>query len=225
MPPAPPRRRRPVRRLVITLFSVVVLLVVLVVADRVGRSVAQNDFASSAEKNGFGVRPSVDITGFPFLTQLAGRDFKKVTFSASDVPAGMVKISSVHATATGVHVNSSFNGATVDHIAGTGMVTFKAIGNGLSGGSGMVTVSPAGPSQVKVAAGLITEDAAISTDGDKVSVTVENNGSILGGILNALGSFSFSVPQMPPGLRLTHASVTDQGLVITFSASNTPFSN
>lgn len=195
----------------------------LLVADRVGKAVAENDFAASAQKNGFGVRPSVDITGFPFLTQLATRDFKKVTFSGSDVPAGPVKISSVRATATGVHVNSSFNGATVDHISGTGMVTFKAIGNGLSRGTGLLKVSAAGPREVKVDAGLITENAAITTNGDKVNVTVENNGSIIGGILNAMGSFSFTVPDLPAGMRITGLAVTHQGLVMTFSASHTPF--
>lgn len=208
----------------ITLFSLIVVLAVLLVADRVTRSIAENKFAVQAQDNGFGVRPSVDITGFPFLTQLAARDFQKVTFSARNVPAGLVKISSVHATATGVHVNSSLNGATVDHISGTGVVTFQAIGNGLSAGSGLVRVSSAGPSQVRVDAGLISEEASVRADGNKVSVEVENNGSIIGGILNALGSFSFTVPQMPAQMKVSGVSVTDQGLVITFSASHTPFS-
>ncbi|MCL2584494.1 MAG: DUF2993 domain-containing protein [Streptosporangiales bacterium] len=225
-PGRPLRRRNPARKKsVITLVSVVVLLVVLVIADRVGRQIAQNQFASQAQQAGLGVRPTVDITGFPFLTQLAARDFTKVTFSAHDVPAGPLKISSINATATGVHVNSSFNGATVDHMTGTGLVTYQAIGNALSGGSGIVKVSPAGHDQLKVDAGPVSQDAAITRTGtNKISVEVENNGSILGGILNSLGSFSFTVPDMPAGMRVTSLSTTGQGLVMTFSASHTPFS-
>ena len=218
---------------VIALFSLVVLVVVLLVADRVGKAIAENDFATQAQKSGLGVRPSVDITGFPFLTQLAARDFRQVDFSARNVPAGPLQISSINATATGVRVNSSYNGATVDHISGTGLVTFTAIGDALSGGgsggsggsggggSGLVSVTRAGSDRVQVSAGPVSEDATIRRTGPRtISVAMVNNGDLLSGILSSLGSFSFTVPKLPAGMQLTGLSVTTQGLVITFAASH-----
>lgn len=228
--PAPYRgRRHPARRLVIALFSLLVLLVVLVVADRVGNAIAENDFASQAQKSGFPVRPSVGITGFPFLTQLAARDFREVRFSAHDVPAGPLSISSVNATATGVHVNSSFNRATVDHIAGSGLVTFAALtgaatggsgGSGGSGGPGIVSMTAAGPDRVRISAGPVTEDARVQRAGpDTISVQMVNNGDLLSGILSSFGSFSFTVPKLPAGMQVTGVRVTAQGVVVSFAAS------
>jgi hypothetical protein len=225
------KRRHPLRGSVIAVFSVIVLLIVLVIADRVGNAIAENDFAGQAQQAGLPVRPSVTITGFPFLTQLVQRDFRQVDFSARNVPAGPLEIASITATATGVHVNSSFNGAVVDHITGTGLVTFAALANGAtgsssgsgSGGSGLVSVTAAGPSKVRLSAGPVSEEATIARTGPStIGVQVVNNGDLLSGILSAFGSFSFTVPKLPAGMQITGVSVTSQGLVITFAASHAP---
>lgn len=210
------------------MFSLLVLLVVLVVGDRVANAIAENDFATQAQQAGLGVKPSVDITGFPFLTQLAARDFRQVDLSARNVPAGPLQISSINATATGVHVNSSFNGAVVDHITGSGLVTFAALTDAASGGSGgpgagIVSMSAAGPSQVRISAGPVSEDASIQQTGPRtISVRMVNNGDLLSGILSSFGSFSFTVPKLPGSMRITGLSVTTQGLVISFAASHAP---
>jgi hypothetical protein len=220
------RRRHPARRSVIVTFSVIVLLILLVVADRVGNAIAENQFASQAQQAGLQVRPSVDITGFPFLTQFAQRDFRKVNFAARNVPAGPLEIASINATATGVHVNSSFNGAVVDHITGSGLVTFAAMANaatGGNGGTGLVTMTAAGPSKVQISAGPVSEDASIQRTGpNKISVQMVNNGDLLSGILSSFGSFSFTVPKLPGNMQITGLSVTTQGLLISFGASHAP---
>jgi len=225
------KRRHRVRGSVITMFSVIVLLIVLIIADRVGNAVAENDFANQAQQAGLPVRPSVTITGFPFLTQLAQRDFRQVDFSARNVPAGPLEISSITATATGVHVNSSFNGAVVDHITGSGLVTFAALANGATGnsggsgsaGSGLVSVTAAGPDKVRLSAGPVSEEATIARTGPStIGVQVVNNGDLLSGILSSFGSFSFTVPKLPAGMQITGVSVTSQGLIISFAASHAP---
>lgn len=217
------------------MFSVIVLLIVLVIADRVGNAVAENDFANQAQQAGLPVRPSVTITGFPFLTQLLQRDFRQVDFSARNVPAGPLEISSITATATGVHVNSSFNGAVVDHITGSGLVTFAALANGATGssggsgsgsgpgGSGLVSVTAAGPDKVRLSAGPVSEEATVvRTAPSTIGVHVVNDGDLLSGILSAFGSFSFTVPELPAGMQITGVSVTSRGLVISFGASHAP---
>ena len=71
-------------------FGVIVLLILLVIGDRVALAVAENAMADQFVSNGLPVKPSVTIEGFPFLTQLAARDLRKVDISASNIPAGPV---------------------------------------------------------------------------------------------------------------------------------------
>ena len=73
-------------------------------------------------------KPSVSIEGWPFLTQVAAHDLKAIDISASNVTLrGKLAISSFTAKATGVHLNSSFNGATVDQINGRRSITFASL--------------------------------------------------------------------------------------------------
>ncbi|HSZ41022.1 MAG TPA: DUF2993 domain-containing protein [Trebonia sp.] len=226
------RRRHPMRRSLIALFTVIVVLALLVIGDRVANAVAENNVASQIQSSGFPVRPSVTITGFPFLTQLASRDIGQVDISASNVPAGPLELSSVRATATGVHLNWSFNGGTVNQINGSVLVTFSALASAGTGGSGSVlTVSAAGPDKVRVSAGSVSlGDARISITGpSQVTVKPISNSGIVSGILSAIGGssfsgFSFNVPKLPAGLQLKSASVSSAGLTITASAHDTQLS-
>lgn len=223
----PPRRRRRMRRWVMALFALIVILVLLVIGDRVALAVAENQFADQAVKSGMPVKPSVTIEGFPFLTQLAARDFKKVDISASNIPAGPVNITSVKATLNGMHLNSSFNGATVDHINATGFISFAALANagGLSDLGG-VTITAQGSDEMKITAnvgGIVsdTEIAKITQTGPTtISVQVVNSGSPLSGILSSFGSFTFSIPKLPVAVHIQRIAVTPQGLTLTATADH-----
>lgn len=212
--------------------SVIVILVLLVIADRVGNAIAEDQFATQAQQSGLGVKPSVDIHGFPFLTQLASDDFKTVTMTAQNVPAGPLSISSINVTATGLHPQS-MSAAKVDHISGTGLVTFSALANAGSsgggsssplGGSDLVTMKEAGPDEVQISAGPVTENAKIVRSGNTISIQVVNNGDLLSGILSSFGNFSFTIPKLPGGLQVTNLQVTTQGLSISLAATNTELS-
>lgn len=226
------KQRHLVRRWVMALFTVVVVLILLVIGDRVANAVAENDIASQIQSSGFPVKPSVTITGFPFLTQLAAHDLHQIDISASNVPAGPVEISSLKATATGVHINSSFNGGTVDQINATALVTLASLASaGSGGGSSILTISAAGPNKVAVSAGGVPiGDAQVSITGpDKISVSPMGSGGVVGGILNAVGGgsfsgFSFTVPKLPAGLQLKSLSVSSAGVQITASAHDTQLS-
>ena len=109
------RRRRPLRTLAIV---VVVLIGLLVAADFGARAFAQDEFASQIQSHGFPKKPDVSIQGFPFLTQVASRNFRQVNISSADIPEGPVTIKSISAVLTGIRLNSSFNGATVHQLTG-----------------------------------------------------------------------------------------------------------
>jgi hypothetical protein len=234
-----PRRRR-MRRSVMVTFTVVVIVILLVIIDRVANAVTENAFASQFQKQGVPVKPSVSIEGFPFLTQLAAKDFNKVDISASNIPVnlptgGTLSITSVHGTIDGLHISgySSSANAKVDHITATAFVSFGSLAAaGSLGGTG-VTLTQAGPNTVKITAGLggiasDTEEAQILQTGPQtITIKIVSGGGGIGDILGSIGfnSFTFSLPKVvPASLRITGVNLNSQGLTISAAASNASFS-
>jgi len=226
-PRVPVRRRRRGRRWTMTIFAVIVLLILLVIGDRVALAVAENNMADQFVSNGFPVKPSVTIEGFPFLTQLIARDFHKVDISASNVPAGPLTITSAKATLTGMHISSSFKSATADHVSVTLFASFGALAAaGGLGGTG-ITVAPAGPNLLKITASLggvlsDTEEAKVIQTGPReISIQIVNSGSPIGSILSQFGGYRFSLPNgVPPSLHITGVFLNSQGLTITAAADH-----
>jgi hypothetical protein len=228
----PPKRRRRGRRVTMTVFTIIVLAILLLIGDRVANAVAENEMADQFTSNGFPVKPSVDITGFPFLTQLAARDFKKVLISASNIPAGPVTITSLNATLTGMHITGGFSGAKIDQINAKAFVSFGALedAGGLGNGTG-ITMTPDGTNKLKITAGIggiasDTEVAEIKQTGPQsISVQLLNNGGALGSLLSGFGSFTFKLPAgVPASLRITGFTLNDSGLTLTAAATNAVFS-
>jgi LmeA-like phospholipid-binding len=226
------------RRSVMALFTVIVVLIVLVIGDRVACAITENAFASQFKSQGLPVKPSVDITGFPFLTQLAAKDFNQVDISASNIPVnlpsgGTLSITSVKGTVSGLHISSYSTSADakVDHISATAFISFGSLAAaGDLGGTG-VTVTQAGPNTLKITAGVAgltdTEEAQITQTGPQtITIKVLDNGA-LGGILGSIGfsSYSFTLPKVVPAtLRITGLTLNSQGLTVTAAASDATFS-
>jgi hypothetical protein len=209
------------------LFAIIVLLILATIGDRVANAVAENEIATQFVKNGFPVKPSVTIEGFPFLTQLVAHDIHVIDISASNVPAGPVTITSVKGKMTGVHLNSSFNGGKVDHITGTLFVSFSSLADAGGGGTGTgITMSADGTDKVKITADVAgspidSEVAKVSQTGSQISIQVQPSSSPLSGLLTSFGSYSFTVPKLPAGMRITGVSVTSNGITVSAAASNT----
>jgi hypothetical protein len=221
-------RRRGRRRLAITAIIVLAVLALLVVADRAAAAYTENRVASQIKAQGFPVKPTVTIAGFPFLTQLAGRDFRDVNISASNVPEGPLNISSVNATLHGVHINSNFNGATVDQLNGTALITFAGLSQAAGVGDG-VTLSDAGNNQVKAAVnlGFISGTAlfqVLRTGPHQVSVRAVSAGGLPVSALGSLQNFTVPISSLPAGMTIQNVSVTGQGILIDIAGSHTTLS-
>ena len=219
------RRRHPFVWLTVV---VVVLLVIAGVGDQVAKAYAQNRVASQIQQQSqLSAKPSVSIEGWPFLTQVAAHDLKAVDISASDVTANSGKLPfSFTARATGVHLNSSLNGATVDHINGQATVPFSSVATLVPGaGAATITADPAdGPDAVKVdlgVAGSVTGNVKL-TSPSKITITL-SSASGLASLFSQLSgnAIVITIPQLPAGLVVKSVSVTSQGIVATASASNT----
>jgi hypothetical protein len=222
-----PRRRRRGRGWIAALVLLAVLAVLFVVADQIAKAYAQNAIASKLQSSsGLSAKPSVTIEGFPFLTQVAAHDIGTIDLSATDVQAGKLDISSVRAKATGVHLNPSFNSATIDQIAGTALISFDALANA-TGAQG-VTIAPdpsGGPNAVKVSVGPLSATAQIVQTGPSLlTVRMESLNGIAASIIGSLPNYTIQVPKLPAGLQVRGVSVTGQGIIVDVSAQNTSLS-
>jgi hypothetical protein len=224
----PPKRRHRGRRWLIAL---IVLIVVLVAVDFGAKAFAENAIATKIDSSGLGTKPSVDIEGFPFLTQVASRDLSQIDINASNFTVQQVVISSLHATATGVRPNASFNGATISKINGTVVVSFTTVTNLIPIPGLTVSADPAaGPDAIKFSSSLGGAVGKIEQlSSNKIEVQVGNLtglaglASLIGGSTIA-SSYTFEIPRLPAGLVVRSITVTSQGIVATASAQNTTLS-
>jgi LmeA-like phospholipid-binding len=215
------------RGLTITAIVVVVLLLLLIVADRVAAGIAENEVASQIKSAGFPAKPKVTIAGFPFLTQLAARDFQQINIAANNVPEGPLDIASINATMHGVHIHSGFNGATVDQLNGTALVTFAGLSRAAGVGDG-ITLSNAGNGDVKASIdlGFVSGSALarVARAGPhQINVRFISFGGIPPSALGSLQDFTISLPNLPAGMSVQNVSVTGQGLVIAVAGAHTSF--
>jgi len=228
-----PRTRHRLRTTIIVLIILIGLLVAL---DFGARAFAESKVASEIQQQGFPKKPSVTIEGFPFLTQVIGRDFKDVNISSTNITEGPLLIQSINATMNGVHVNSSFNGGSVDNLNGTLGVTFAALANAMTsqagglgslGGAGL-TLSQAGTDEVKATLNLvITSGTAVwrvsrTSNGD-ISIHLVSSTGLTSSLLSGLGDITIPLPHLPLGLTIQSIDVTSSGLVGTVTGHDVSF--
>jgi hypothetical protein len=223
----PPRRRRGRAAGITLLVLLLVLAAGFVIGDRVVRSYAQDKIAQQIQTQAtLAAKPSVNIEGFPFLTQLAAHDLRKVDISARNVQEGKLDISVVNATASGVHLNQDFNGATIDQVSGSALITFEALLTATGAKGVTLAADPAGgPNSLKVGAGPITTTAKVTLTGpNQVTVKIESLGGILSSLIGQLPGYVITIPTLPAGLKVNSVSVTSQGVVLVAAAQHTTLS-
>jgi LmeA-like phospholipid-binding len=227
---APRRRRRrwPLVLLVIVLF----LAGLFVVADRVAVRYADSQFATQIQKQGFSAKPNVSIEGFPFLTQLAARNFQDVHITATGEKAGPVTIDDINATIRDIKLNSGFSSGTVSSIDGTGLITFGSLAKAGSSAAGVADLKIARKSndEAKITAnvaGIFSGSgvARVTESGNKIHVKLISAGGLPTSLLGGLGSFTIPLPNLPMGMTLQSVTLTSQGALVHITGHNIPFGN
>lgn len=233
----------------------VVLIVAFVVLDRVGRVMADQkaaqQLAAQAQSNDIhlGTEPTVDITGFPFLTQVAAGTYGKVLVHMRDVTADGYSIPTLDVTATNVHAKASdlMHGTgkiTADRVAGTAILEYpylaKTIKEQISSGNVDVTkltlTSSGNDLRAHATVSVygqqfgVVGSVHLTLAGGKVKVQVSNlkttRGdlpSYLSSVLDSLASqmsTEVSLPQLPYGLTFTQLRPESEGLALSASASD-----
>lgn len=228
---APVRQRRRRHRGRNWTIVLVVLLGLLVGADRVAASLAESQLASKIQQSQhLSQKPAVSIGGFPFLTQVASRDFGHATIDINDLDAQGVPISHIHADLRGVHVSSGYNSATVDNLVSTATLTYAAVSAALTkdAGIGQVTVAKSStPGQVTAAYSLLGVNVTADVEVTLPSAnTLEFKAVKVHSDLGSLGLdqnlFDTKVPiaGLPFGMQLRTLQLNASGVDITATGQN-----
>ena len=226
----PPQYRRRRRRRW-PFVSLIVILLILIAGDRAANAYTEDQMASQVQSSlALSGKPQVTIQGFPFLTQLAARDFRTVDISASNETAGtggQLEIASLTATLHGMHIHG-LKSATVDQFNASALVTFTALGKagGIPQG---ITLSADGPNRVQAAISIgplsDTAVAQVTQSGaGQINVKIIDAGGIPLSVLGSASNFTISIPKLPAGVSIQSVSVTQQGLRIIASGHNTTLS-
>ena len=207
------------RRLVLTL---VVLVGLLALADRAGAFGAQRVVAERIQQDeSLAVRPSVTITGFPFLTQLVEGHYDQVDVAVRNLRRGSLTISRVVAHLSDVElpfsavVHQHVKRITVSRATAEVDLDFADLNDML--GSKHLRMSEGRNGRVHVSASASVGSAGLHVDGD-FPLTVQ--GSDLVVALPAGQSVQIPLPAMPFGIQLQSARAEKSGIVVHCSTSS-----
>jgi len=220
------------------LFVVVIIIVLLVVLDFAARAVGENILAAQIQKQGLPHRPDVTIGGFPFLTQVASRNFQQVSISTTNLPEGPVTITKVDVTANGVRLNSySSARGTISSLSGTALISFASLGNTLAqqvgplgsllNGAGL-NLTEAGPHEVKASLNLVVTSGSATwrvsqLSGNRLLVSLVGSSGLPSSLRGSIQSLTVQIPKLPLGLTIGSVSVTPSGVVGDVNGHNVPF--
>jgi len=227
------------RRARLWIIAIIVVLVVLVGIDFAAKAVAQNVMADKIEQQGLTSKPDVSIDGFPFLTQVASRDFSKVGITVSNLAAGPVTITTISATATDVRLNSyAFSSGTIGSVSGTALISFGSLGNTLSSqfgplgallnGAGL-QLTDAGPDEVRATLNLLVTSGSATwrvtrVSGNTLNVHLVSSSGLPQSLLGSIQDLNLQLPKLPLGLTISNISVTPAGVIGQVSGQDVPFS-
>jgi hypothetical protein len=218
------------RRLVITL---VVLVVLFVAADRIGDYVAVRAAATTLKNSQhLDSTPSVDIAGFPFLTQLASGDFDTITVGADDVPVdgGRVAISRLHVVLHGVHVPRNFDRVQADRADATARIGYAELSR-LLGGTVSYVLDGRVRARVSVSAlgrtvsGSITarpqlRGASLGFGDTRIDGAAGNLAAALTRALNRVFDLRLPLTDIPFKVQVRSLQATAAGIELTLTGSD-----
>lgn len=237
------------RALRILLIITVILGGLFVAADRLAVHFAEGEVADRLKtQEGLTTTPSVDIKGFPFLTQVAGGELDDVQVGMDDYEAdtgtagGTIRIDGLKADMKGVAFSGDYSSATADTASGTASIAYDQLlkaaksqetdlGFGVT--AKVAGLSDGGNGKIKVAIKLSgTLDQTVSVlgtvtvvDGDTVRVRADSipsfgNITLADADVRSLTDFEQKIEGLPGGIQLDKVEAGASGVEITVKGSN-----
>ncbi len=225
------------RRLIRVLIVLAVLVALLVAADRLAVRLAQNMAESALASTGrFGERPTVQIHGFPFLTQAVTRRLEQVDVHGQRIRANDTRLERLDARLYGVQVrNLEARDIQVERLEGSAFITYAYLRRAIDR-SGIREISPGEDGTIRVAGTIqlfgqsvrVRADGALDVaDGNRISFRPERvtaDGVDLGDSalerLTRRFTLTAPVPGLPAGTRLTAVRATEQGVEADLAGEN-----
>ena len=244
-PARQPRRDRlrdPRTATVVLALSVVFgTLLLLWGSDWLARIGAQSLLASTVQdETGTTTEPEVTINGSFFLPQVLRGRYDDVQIDLEDVSSGPLRIHTLHARLTGVHLPfhdvlvRSSNQIVIDQAAEQALLTYDDINAYLAFTGRSVTVEPTNTGDVRltVTAQILGQTITASTDAQisaqdgalALSPTKLNTDTVLDASSELLlgQRFTFQIPMdpLPFGQHITDIHPQDTGLAVLATGSN-----
>jgi hypothetical protein len=228
---------RRARRIVIVI--VVALVIAFVVGDRLADQAAERAIALKVRSAALlGDTPSVDIVGFPFLTQAARGRYGEIKVTAHDIRRGGVRIDTIRGDFHGVHVGlgaalaGNVKRVRIDRATGSLLVTTADL-NAMLGKQRLSATAQDG--QLRVTGRPLVGDARVSATavysvdvaGRKLVFTpvpgsIQVAGTTVTGVaataVSAALTISVDTGTLPFGLQVKSAAVVENGIEVQAAA-------
>ncbi|MER6999134.1 DUF2993 domain-containing protein [Streptomyces sp. NPDC000410] len=226
------------RALRILLITVVILGGLFAIADRLVLNFAESEAADKIKASqGLGGTTEVSIAGFPFLTQVAGKELDRVdvTVTGIETTAGgsNVRISEMTASLHDVRLENNYSSATAATATGTAVVSYADLTKAAEGED--VVVAFGGNGKVKVTGsvqvlGRSVSRSVLSTisvvNGDTLRVRADKvPGEGIPGLeemVREKTDFDRKIGGLPNGLKLDKIEAREDGVAITVTGTNVP---
>ncbi|WP_369034988.1 LmeA family phospholipid-binding protein [Streptomyces adonidis] len=230
---SPPTRAG--RRMIIAAASLVVLLIGAVAVDRIAAARAESR-TGQAFQDGMGTadRPSVHVSGFPVLTQLAEGRLDHVDLTAHDIPANgttrPLSVTRLTVGLDGLKTSGSADEAHARSVRATAYLSYADVSNAL----GVEVSQGDDPDRINVTASLplvgdVTVSAAVSAaTGNRIAFTdVRAEQGELIPPLKCLLDKALDEPvplrNIPQGLQLRSVTTTEGGIDARFTGRSVTF--
>ena len=211
------------------LVFLVLIAAVGVAGDRLAAGLVADEAERRLVSEGFS-GPSVTMHGFPFLTQLAGRSFDRVTVRADALDAGEGEARAVHAELTDVRAPQS-GPVQVGGVTASGTVPYDVVSRAV--GSPELRLAPAPGGQVEVTRTVevagqsfdVVARARVQARGARLRIVptdlqVSGLPSLddrLSALISDRVAIVYDIPDLPSGVRVEGVTATDGGFVVKVS--------
>ena len=226
------------------LLTLLLALGLLVVADRVGVALAERALAAQAKGSSGARDVSVDIVGFPFLTQALRGRYDDVALDATEVPVGQRRLARLQVRMRDVELplTDALSGdvaqVPVGGITGSALLGYDTVEDAVADrdAAARVELEPGDEAPLRVTGsvrflGRTLQAAAqsdVRLDGRRLVVRgrrYEVAGPVVDGALNRLLrdrlDVSFTLPRLPYGLKPTGVEARPEGLRVGLESGPT----
>lgn len=229
-----------------TLVVLLVLAGLFVAADRIAVNLAEEkavEKIKAAEGLASTDSATVDIQGFPFLTQVLDERLERVDVEIDGMTAAAadrrIPVTHVEATLTDVLLRDGYSSAVAEHATGSARISYEDLNEIAPDG---IEVSYAGDeragrNEVKVTASIDIMGRKLEfpepiystvqvTEDDRIRVQADNvPGASIPGVedqVRARIDFATGISGLPSGLALKDAEVTEKGVRFTLGGTDVP---